>query len=71
VDEQKMAAAVQALATRLLKLQGDGDYAGAGRMLAEEGVIRPELAAALERLKAAKIPVDVDFEQGAAVLGLK
>jgi hypothetical protein len=71
VDEQKMAAAVQALATRLLKLQGDGDYAGAGRMLADEGVIRPELAAALDRLKAAQIPVDVDFEQGAAVLGLK
>ena len=35
------------------------------------GVVAPQLQADLDRLKAAKIPVDVRFEQGLAVLGLQ
>jgi len=34
------------------------------------GVIRPDLAAELERIGKAGIPVDVTFEQGVEVLGL-
>jgi hypothetical protein len=34
------------------------------------GVIKPELASDLAKLKDAKIPVDVRFEQGLNVLGL-
>jgi hypothetical protein len=56
--------AVRALSERLLVLQGDGDYEGAGRLLAKKGVIGPALHADLDRLAAAKIPVDVVFRQG-------
>jgi hypothetical protein len=52
-------------------LQGDGDYAGVDALLASHGVIREELAADLARLNAAGIPVDVVFEQGFEVLGLR
>jgi hypothetical protein len=55
----------------LLTVQGDGDYAEARRMTDTLGVVKPQLAADLDRLKAAKIPVDVRFEQGLDVLGLE
>lgn len=56
--------AVRALSQRLLVLQGDGDYEGAGKLLAEKGVIGAALQADLDRLAAARIPVDVVFRQG-------
>ena len=62
--------AIEALGSKLLTIQGDGDYAEARRLTAELGVVRPELAADLERLDAAGIPIDVRFEQGLDVLGL-
>ena len=71
VDFVRMQAAVQALAARILVLQGDGDHAGVGALLESHGVIRDALARDLERLDAAGIPVDVVFEQGADVLGLR
>ncbi len=70
VDMKKMRAAVDALSSTLLQLQGNGDYAGVEKLIADLGVIRPELAADLARLKSRDIPVDVDFVQGKAVLGL-
>ncbi len=71
VDETKMRAAIDAFSEKLLTVQGDGDYAEAKRMSETMGVLGPQLAADLETLKAAKIPVDVRFEQGLAVLGLQ
>lgn len=71
VDFERMQDAVGALANRLLVLQGDGDHAGAGRLLAEQGVIGAELQADLARLEEAGIPVDIVFEQGPGVLGLR
>ncbi len=62
--------AVEALSRQLLMIQGDGDYQGAAGLVAEKGVIRPELAADLNRLADANIPVDIVFEQGTGVLGL-
>lgn len=70
VDFAKMDDAVTELARRLLTLQATGDYAGAVALTAEQGVIRGELAADLERLAEAGIPVDIEFEQGIDVLGL-
>ncbi|GAB3104005.1 dipeptidyl-peptidase 3 family protein [Lysobacter terrae] len=70
VDFEKMRAAMNALSAKLLTVQGDGDYAEAKRMTDGMGVIKPELAADLAKLKDAKIPVDVRFEQGLDVLGL-
>jgi len=71
VDMKAMRRAVDELSGVLLKLQGDGDYAGVERMTAELGVIRPQLQADLDRLSSRAIPVDVVFTQGKAVLGLQ
>ena len=62
---------MNALSAKLLTVQGDGDYAEAKRMTETLGVVKPQLVADLDRLKAAKIPVDVRFEQGLGVLGLE
>ena len=70
IDVEKMGAAVEALSREILTLQGDGDYEGAAAMVAELGVIGPQLQADLDRLSDASIPVDIVFEQGANVLGL-
>ena len=71
VDIAKTRAAMDELSALILKLQGDGDYAGVRRLGDELGVIRPDLAADLQRLSARDIPVDVVFNQGKAVLGLE
>lgn len=71
VDFDKMREAMNALSAKLLTVQGDGDYAEAKRMTETMGVIEPELAADLAKLKDAKIPVDIRFEQGLETLGLQ
>jgi len=70
VDFPKMRAAVDALADRILRLQGDGDYAGASRFMAERAVVSAPLQRDLDRLGSRGIPVDIIFEQGVDVLGL-
>nr|MBA3555768.1 Zn-dependent hydrolase [Gemmatimonadales bacterium] len=70
VDFPKMRAAVDALADRILRLQGDGDYAGASRLMAERAVVSAPLQRDLDRLGSRGIPVDIIFEQGVDVLGL-
>jgi hypothetical protein len=64
VDFAKMRAASDSLSRRILVLQGDGDYAGVGRLNAELGAIDATLQGDLDRLKAKGIPVDVLFDQG-------
>jgi len=71
VDMAAMRLAVDELSGVLLKLQGDGDYAGVQKLTNELGVIRPQLQSDLDRLSNRAIPVDVAFTQGKAVLGLK
>ena len=71
VDMPKMRRAVDDLSAVLLKLQGDGDYAGVAQLTKDLGVIRPQLQADLDRLSSRAIPVDVVFTQGKAVLGLQ
>jgi hypothetical protein len=71
VDMEKTRKAMDELSALILKLQGDGDYAGVKQLGDDLGVIRPELAADLARLSARNIPVDVTFNQGKTVLGLK
>jgi len=70
VDPEKMRKAVEALAAKIIVLQGDGDYDGVARLYSEMGSAGPGLEAALERLSTRQIPVDIVFEQGAGVLGL-
>ncbi|MBT1064799.1 Zn-dependent hydrolase [Bowmanella sp. Y26] len=70
VDMTKMAQAIDALSNRILTLQGDGDYAGVNALVADKGIIKPQLAEDLARLTRANIPVDITFKQGKEVLGL-
>jgi hypothetical protein len=71
VDVAAMRRAMDELSGLLLKLQGDGDYAGVKKLTAELGVVRPQLTDDLARVARRNIPVDVVFEQGKSVLGLK
>ena len=70
INFDKMQEAINALSAKILKLQGDGDYDGVSKLVKEMAVINPELQADLNRLGDKGIPVDIIFEQGAAVLGL-
>jgi hypothetical protein len=71
VDTAKMRGAMNALAEKLLRLQGDGDYAGAREFMERTARIGPELREDLDRLASAGIPVDIVFEQGVDVMGLR
>jgi len=71
VNMDKMGAAMAKLSGLILTLQGNGDYQGVDDLVKNQGTIKAELAASLERLTAASIPVDIIFEQGADVLGIK
>lgn len=71
VNYDKMREAMNKLSEKILTLQGNGDYAGVGTLLNEQGQISPQLQADLDRLAKANIPVDIVFEQGIEVLGLK
>lgn len=71
VDYEKLEEAMAALSEKILTLQGDGDYEGVAKLVAEKGAIGGQLQADLDRLSQASIPVDIVFEQGADVLGLE
>lgn len=71
VNFEKMQQAMNALSQKILTLQGDGDYKGVAKFVAEKGKIDGQLQADLNRLDKANIPVDVVFEQGLDALGLK
>lgn len=68
VNFPKMRTAVDALAGQILRFQGDGDYAGVARFMAERGKLSPVLQQDLARLGSQGIPVDIIFEQGTEVL---
>lgn len=70
VDIQRMTAAIDSLSQLILTLQGNGDYQGVAKLVAEKGLISKQLGADLARLASAGIPVDITFEQGKSVLGL-
>jgi hypothetical protein len=70
VNFDQLAVATNDLTELILTLQGDGNYDGAAKLVAEKAVINDQLQADLDRLKEAGIPVDVVFEQGLDILGL-
>jgi hypothetical protein len=59
-----MQAAVDDLAGQILRFQGDGDYEGVSRFMAERGKLSPVLQQDLGRLGMKGIPVDIVFDQG-------
>jgi hypothetical protein len=68
VDLPRMQAAVDEMAGQILRFQGDGDYAGVTRFMAERGKLAAVLQADLARLGSKGIPVDIVFDQGPGVL---
>jgi hypothetical protein len=64
VNFTSMQAAVDALAGQILRFQGDGDYAGVNRFMAERSKLSPTLQQDLGRLGRKGIPVDIVFDQG-------
>ncbi|MDU8885614.1 Zn-dependent hydrolase [Yeosuana sp. MJ-SS3] len=70
VNFENMETAMTELSNLILTLQGNGDYEGVAKLVAEMGIVTEELQADLDRLSSADIPVDVIFEQGTEVLGL-
>jgi len=70
VNVAEMTAAIDSLSELILTLQGNGDYDGVDKLVAESGVINSHLAEDLTSLESEKIPVDITFKQGKKVLGL-
>lgn len=71
VNYEKMEEAMKDLSKLILTLQGNGDYNGVANLVKVKGVISADLQSDLDKLSEANIPVDVIFEQGVEVLGLK
>lgn len=71
VDYAKFQDAMNKLSKLIITLQGNGDKAAVEKIQRENAVISPELQADLDKLTRKKIPVDIVFEQGVDVLGVK
>jgi hypothetical protein len=70
-NPDRMRVATDSLSATILRLQGNGDYDGEKAFMQKYGSIDAQLRADLDRLSSAGIPVDIVFEQGTGVLGLK
>lgn len=64
VDFEKMKLAMNGLTALILKIQGDGDYDAAQKLIAEKGIISSELQENLDEIGQAGIPRDIVFKQG-------
>lgn len=71
VDMVKFRDAMNGLSNLILTLQGNGDKPAVELLMKEKAIVRPDLQADLNKLQQKGIPVDITFEQGVKVLGLK
>lgn len=71
VNPDRMRMATDSLSATILRLQGNGDYDGVKAYMQRYGAIDDQLQGDLGRLSSAGIPVDIVFDQGTAVLGLR
>ncbi|TKC02101.1 dipeptidyl-peptidase 3 family protein [Pedobacter cryotolerans] len=71
VDFDKFATAMNGLGNLIITLQGNGDRLAVENAQKAKGIIAPELQADLDRLSKKGIPVDIVFDQGVDVLGMK
>lgn len=63
--------AIKSLTSKILRLQGDGDYQAVDQFFVERGIVSDELSADLARLAEKNIPVDIVYRQGKNVLNLQ
>lgn len=71
VDYVRFEAAMNKLGGVILTLQGNGDKAAVEKTQKEKAIITSELQADLNKLTKKGIPVDIVFDQGVDVLGVK
>jgi len=71
VDFDKFEQAMNGLSKLILTLQGNGDKKAVEKVQQEKAIISADLQSDLDRLSKKGIPVDVVFEQGVDVLGMK
>lgn len=71
VDFSKFEGAMNKLSRMIIMLQGNGDKATVESTQKKMAVISPELQGDLDKLTKRGIPVDIIFEQGVDVLGVK
>jgi len=71
VNYEKFELAMNDLSREILTLQGNGDKAAVEKVQKEMALVQNVLKSDLDRLSKKGIPVDVIFEQGISVLGLK
>ncbi|WP_316819577.1 dipeptidyl-peptidase 3 family protein [Pedobacter gandavensis] len=71
VNFEKFESAMNKLSNLIITLQGNGDKAAVAKVQKENAVISPELQRDLDKLTQKGIPVDIIFEQGVDVLGVK
>jgi hypothetical protein len=71
VNFDAMKEAMNSLSSLIITIQGDGDYEKAGALIRDYGSMNESLQAALQKVEEKDIPVDIIFEQGIEVLGLK
>jgi hypothetical protein len=71
VNFEKMQQAMNEMGGMILKIQGEGDFEAAQRLIEDKGGIGQMLQDDLDRIDAAGIPVDIRFNQGLKVAGLE
>lgn len=71
VNYEKFETAMNDLSREILTLQGNGDKAAVEKVQKDMALIHGDLKSDLDRLGKKGIPVDLIFEQGISVLGLK
>ncbi len=69
IDHERVPSAVEEMAARILRLQGDGDYAGVVSWY-QSATTACNHGPDIDRIQAQGIPIDVIYEQGREVLGL-
>ncbi len=71
INPKEMQDAIDSLTEIILTIQGDGDYEAATKLVEDYGFISEELAGDLEKINNKDIPVDIFFNQGPELIGLK
>lgn len=71
VNFEEMTEAMNKLSEKILIIQGDGNFEEAKQWVENSKELTTVLTSDLERINNAGIPVDIRFNQGATVLGLK
>ena len=71
VNFDAMTGAINSLSNLIITIQGDGNYEKASELIRQYGIMDDTLNDALSKVEEKDIPVDIVFEQGTEVLGIR